>query len=55
MCAGSIPDAAVRYIESMPPGRVELFSLTPLDITGVPCWNAIFLNEDVITVVDAEH
>ena len=41
-----IPDAAAAYIESMPPGRVELFSLTPLDRTGVPCWNAIFLNGD---------
>ena len=41
-----LPDAAAAYIESMPPGRVELFSLTPLDVTGVPCWNAIFLNDD---------
>ncbi len=41
-----LPDAAQAYIESMPAGRVELFSLTPLDVTGVPCWNAIFLNED---------
>ncbi len=41
-----IPDAAARYIDSMPPGRVELFSLAPLDRTGVACWNAIFLNED---------
>ena len=42
----NLPDAAQAYIASMPPGRVELFSLTPLDVTGVPCWNAIFLNED---------
>lgn len=41
-----LPDAAAAYIESMPPGRVELFSLTPLDHTGVACWNAIFLNTD---------
>ncbi len=41
-----IPDAAARYIDSMPPGRVELFSLAPLDQTGVACWNAIFLNDD---------
>ncbi len=41
-----IPGPASRYIDSMPPGRVELFSLTPLDDTGVACWNAIFLNED---------
>ena len=41
-----LPDAAVAYIESMPPGRVELFSLAPLDRTGVACWNAIFLNGD---------
>ncbi|WP_158743249.1 YcaO-like family protein [Acidisphaera sp. L21] len=41
-----IPDAAAAYIESMPPGRVELFSLAPLDRTGVACWNAIFLNSD---------
>ncbi len=41
-----LPDAAAAYVESMPPGRVELFSLAPLDRTGVACWNAIFLNED---------
>ncbi len=41
-----IPDAAAAYIESMPPGRVELFSLASLDQTGVACWNAIFLNKD---------
>jgi ribosomal protein S12 methylthiotransferase accessory factor len=41
-----LPDAAARYIDSMPEGRVELFSLTPLDVTGVSCWNAIFLNAD---------
>ena len=41
-----LPDAAAAYIESMPDGRVELFALTPLDTTGVPCWNAIFLNRD---------
>ena len=41
-----LPDAAAAYVHSMPPGRVELFSLSPLDRTGVACWNAIFLNED---------
>ncbi len=41
-----MPDAAIAYLESMPPGRVELFCLTPLDRTGVACWNAIFLNGD---------
>ena len=41
-----LPDAAAAYIESMPPGRVELFSLASLDRTGVACWNAIFLNSD---------
>ncbi len=41
-----LPDAAAAYINSMPQGRVELFPLTPLDRTGVPCWNAIFLNAD---------
>ncbi len=41
-----LPDAAAAYVESMPPGRVELFSLAPLDRTGVACWNAIFLNAD---------
>ena len=41
-----IPEAAAAYIDSMPPGRLELFSLAPLDRTGVACWNAIFLNED---------
>ena len=42
----SMPDAAAAYGASMPEGRVELFSLSPLDRTGVSCWNAIFLNED---------
>ena len=42
----SVPDAATAYLESMPPGHVELFSLTPLDRTGVPVWNVIFLPSD---------
>ena len=42
----SIPDAAAAYVASMPPGRVELFALTPLDRTGVACWNVIFLPAD---------
>ena len=42
----SMPDAARAYVASMPPGRVELFSLSSLDRTGVSCWNAIFLNGD---------
>ncbi len=42
----AMPDAAAAYVASMPPGRVELFSLTPLDRTGVSCWNAIFLPAD---------
>ena len=42
----SLPDAAVAYVNSMPEGRVELFPLSPLDRTGVACWNAIFLNAD---------
>ena len=41
-----LPDAARAYLDSMPAGRVELFPLTALDRTGVPCWNAIFLNDD---------
>ncbi len=41
-----LPDAARAYVDSMPEGRVELFSLTDLDRTGVSCWNAIFLNGD---------
>ena len=41
-----MPDAAAAYVASMPEGRVELFSLSPLDRTGVSCWNAIFLNSD---------
>ena len=41
-----LPDPAVAYVESMPPGHVEMFSLTPLDSTNVPCWNTIFLNGD---------
>ena len=42
----SMPDAAQAYVASMPEGRVELFSLSSLDHTGVACWNAIFLNGD---------
>lgn len=42
----NLPDAAAAYIASMPEGRVELFPLSPLDRTGVACWNAIFLNAD---------
>ena len=41
-----VPEVVARYVDSMPEGRVELFPLTPLDRTGVPCWNAIFLNQD---------
>jgi len=41
-----MPDAARAYVASMPQGRVELFSLSSLDHTGVACWNAIFLNQD---------
>ncbi len=41
-----LSDTAHAYIASMPEGRVELFPLTPLDQTGVACWNAIFLNAD---------
>lgn len=41
-----LPDAARAYVDSMPDGRIELFPLTPLDCTGVPCWNAMFLNAD---------
>lgn len=39
-----LPAAGAAYLASMPPGSVQLFPLTPLDRTGVPCWNAIFLN-----------
>ncbi len=42
----NLPDAAAAYVASMPEGRVELFSLSPLDRTGVSCWNAMFLNQD---------
>ena len=42
----NMPDAAAAYVASMPEGRVELFSLSALDRTGVSCWNAIFLNRD---------
>ncbi len=47
----SLPDAAAAYIESMPPGHVELFSLAPLDRTGVPVWNVLFLPADGRTFV----
>ena len=38
----TLPDAARAYIDSMPDGTVDLFALTPLDNTGVPCWNAVY-------------
>lgn len=41
-----LPQAGAAYVASMPPGSVQLFPLTALDRTGVPCWNAIFLNAD---------
>jgi ribosomal protein S12 methylthiotransferase accessory factor len=41
-----LPDAGANYVASMPAGSVQLFPLTALDRTGVPCWNAIFLNAD---------
>ena len=47
----SLPDAAAAYIASMPPGHVELFSLAPLDRTGVPVWNVLFLPADGRTFV----
>ena len=37
-----LPPAAKAYLDSMPEGSVDLFPLTALDRTGVPCWNAIF-------------
>ncbi|MGI3777459.1 MAG: YcaO-like family protein [Janthinobacterium lividum] len=42
MSPPALPPAAQAYVDSMPPGRVELFPLTGLDATGIPCWNAIF-------------
>ncbi len=42
MSPPALPPAAQAYVDSMPPGRVELFPLTALDETGIPCWNAIF-------------
>jgi len=41
-----MPEAGSAYVASMPEGKVELFALSPLDRTGVACWNAIFLNAD---------
>ena len=38
----AMPEAARAYLDSMPAGSVDLFPLTPLDRTGVPCWNAVF-------------
>ena len=34
--------AARAYIDSMADGQVDLFPLTALDVTGVPCWNAVY-------------
>ena len=42
MTSPALPPAARAYVDSMPPGRVELFPLAALDVTGIPCWNAIF-------------
>ncbi len=40
-----LPEPAAAYVESMPPGHVEMFSLTGLDNTNIACWNTIFLND----------
>ncbi len=42
MTLPALPPAAQAYVDSMPKGRVELFPLAGLDVTGIPCWNAIF-------------
>ena len=44
MTLPALPPAAQAYVDSMPKGRVELFPLAGLDVTGIPCWNAIFLD-----------
>ena len=38
----TLPDAARAYIDSMTEGSVDLFPLSVLDVTGVPCWNAVY-------------
>ena len=41
-----LPDAALAYLEALPPGRVVAFPMTPLDRTGVPAWKAALFLED---------
>jgi ribosomal protein S12 methylthiotransferase accessory factor len=42
-----LPDAARRYIEALPSGRLVGFPLAGLDRTGVPTWKvALFLDQD---------
>ncbi len=41
-----LPEAARRYLDALPPGRVVGFSMAPLDRTGVPAWKvALFLDD----------
>lgn len=38
-----LPDAARRYCDALPEGRLFGACLTPLDVTGVPVWKVVFL------------
>lgn len=42
-----LPDAALRYLDALPRGRLVGFPMTALDRTGVPAWKvALFLDEN---------
>ena len=42
-----LPDAARRYLDAFPPGRIVGFPLAPLDRTGVPVWYvSLFLDDE---------
>ena len=41
-----LPEAALAYLDALPPGRIVGFPIAPLDRTGVPVWVvALFLDE----------
>ena len=43
-----LPDAALAYLDALPPGRIVGFPITALDRTGVPVWVvALFLDESL--------
>ena len=45
-----LPEAARRYLDALPAGRIVGFSMAPLDVTGVPAWKVALFLDDVETL-----